>query len=104
MLAVIQTGGKQYVVKPGDRIKVEKLQGEIGDSVELSKVLLIKKEGEVKIGKPCLDNFKVVATVLEQGRGPKVIVFKKKPKKGYKRKKGHRQFYTLLEIKEIVEK
>ncbi|MCS7278827.1 MAG: 50S ribosomal protein L21 [Thermodesulfobacteriaceae bacterium] len=103
MLAVIQTGGKQYVVKPGQRIKVEKLEGEIGDSIELSKVLLIKKEGEIKIGQPYLNHSKVLATILEQGKAPKVIVFKKKPKKGYKRKKGHRQLYTLLEIKEIIE-
>ncbi len=103
MLAVIQTGGKQYVVKPGDLIKVEKLEGKVGDVVELSKVLLIKKEGEIKIGRPYLDNSKVVATILEQGRSPKIIVFKKKPKKGYKRKKGHRQFYTLIKINEIVD-
>lgn len=103
MLAVIKTGGKQYVVKPGDRIRVEKLEGEVGSSIELSEVLLVKKNGEIKIGTPYLNNFKVVATILEQNKGPKIIVFKKKPKKGYKRKRGHRQYYTLLEIKEIIE-
>ncbi len=102
MLAVIKTGGKQYIVKPGDRLKVEKLNAEVGETVEISDVLLVKKEDEVKVGTPVVEGSKVIVSVLEQGRAPKVIVFKKKPKKGYKRKRGHRQPYTLIEVKEIV--
>ncbi|MFN3921092.1 MAG: 50S ribosomal protein L21 [Caldimicrobium sp.] len=101
MFAVIKSGGKQYVVKPGDRIKVEKIEGQIGDSIEVKEVLLLKKGDEIKIGTPILDSVSVMAEIVEQGRSPKIIVFKKKPKKGYKRKKGHRQYYTMLEIKEI---
>ena len=102
MLAVIKTGGKQYIVKPGDRLKVEKIDAEVGETLEISEVLLVKKEDEVKVGTPVVEGSKVVVSVLEQGRSPKIIVFKKKAKKGYKRKKGHRQPYTLIEVKEIV--
>ncbi len=102
MLAVIKTGGKQYIVRPGDKIKVEKISGELGDIIELSEVLLIKDGEEIKIGRPYVEGARVKASIIEQGRAAKVIVFKKKPKKGYKRKKGHRQYYTILEIKEIL--
>ncbi len=102
MFAVIKTGGKQYIIKPGDRLKVEKIDGEVGDLIEINEVLLVKKEEELKIGTPLVEGAKVKASIVEQGRAPKVIVFKKKPKKGYKRKKGHRQYYTTIEIKEIV--
>lgn len=102
MLAVIKTGGKQYIIKPGDKIKVERISGEVGDIIELSQVLLIKDGEEIKIGKPYVEGAKVRASIIEQGKASKVIVFKKKPKKGYKRKKGHRQYYTMLEIKEIL--
>jgi large subunit ribosomal protein L21 len=102
VLAVIKTGGKQYIVKPGDRLKVEKIDAEVGETLEISEVLLVKKEDEVKVGTPVVEGSKVVVSVLEQGRSPKIIVFKKKAKKGYKRKKGHRQPYTLIEVKEIV--
>ena len=102
MLAVIKTGGKQSIVKPGDRLKVEKIDAEVGETLEISEVLLVKKEDEVKVGTPVVEGSKVVVSVLEQGRSPKIIVFKKKAKKGYKRKKGHRQPYTLIEVKEIV--
>lgn len=102
MFAVIKTGGKQYIVRPGDCLRVEKIEGEIGEEVEINEVLLVKKEEELKIGTPVVEGAKVKASIVEQGRAPKVIVFKKKPKKGYKRKKGHRQYYTTIEIKEIL--
>ena len=102
MLAVIKTGGKQYIVQPGDKIVVEKLEGNVGDTLEISDVLLVKKDNEIKIGTPKVENSKVVVSIIEHGKAPKVIVFKKKPKKGYKRKKGHRQPYTIIEIKEII--
>jgi len=102
VFAVIRTGGKQYVVKPGDRIKVEKLEANVGDTIEISEVLLVNKEGEVKLGNPVVEGAKVVASVVDHAKGPKVIVFKKRAKKGYKRKKGHRQLITTIEIKEIL--
>lgn len=102
MFAVIKTGGKQYVVKPGDKIKVEKIEANVGDTVEISEVLLVNKDGEIKLGTPLVEGVKVIASVVEHSKGPKVIVFKKKPKKGYKRKRGHRQLITTLEIKEIL--
>lgn len=101
MFAVIKTGRKQYVVKPGDLIKVEKIEGHPGDSVELKEILLVKQGEEVKVGNPIVNEAVVTAEIVEQGRSPKIVVFKKKPKKGYKRKKGHRQFVTTLKIKEI---
>jgi len=102
VLAVIKTGGKQYIIKPGDRLKVEKIEGEVGDIIEINEVLLVKKDEDIKIGKPLVEGAKVKASIVEQGKGPKIIVFKKKAKKGYKRKKGHRQLYTTIEIKEIL--
>ncbi|AIH03616.1 50S ribosomal protein L21 [Thermodesulfobacterium commune] len=102
MFAVIKTGGKQYVVKPGDKIKVEKVEANVGDTIEIKEVLLVSKEGEIKLGNPLVEGVKVIASVVEHSKGPKVIVFKKKPKKGYKRKRGHRQLITTLEIKEIL--
>ncbi|MCS7149979.1 MAG: 50S ribosomal protein L21 [Caldimicrobium sp.] len=101
MFAVIKTGGKQYVVKPGDRLTVEKLEGNPGDTLEIKEVLLISTEAGLEVGRPLLNHATVKAEILEQGRSPKIIVFKKKPKKGYKRKKGHRQPLTTIEIKEI---
>lgn len=102
MFAVIKTGGKQYIIRPGDRIKVEKIEGEVGDIIEIPEVLLVKTDKEIKIGTPLVEGAKVTASIIEQGKAPKVIVFKKKPKKGYKRKRGHRQYYTTIEIKEIL--
>ncbi len=101
MFAVIKTGGKQYVVKPGDRLKVEKIEGNPGELVEIKEVLLVNSGEDLKIGTPFIDSAVVTAEIIEQGRSPKIIVFKKKPKKGYKRKKGHRQHFTTIEIKEI---
>lgn len=101
MFAVIKTGGKQYVVRPGDRLKVEKIEGNPGDLVEIKEVLLVNSGDDLKIGTPLVESATVTAEIIEQGRSPKIIVFKKKPKKGYKRKKGHRQYFTTIEIKEI---
>ncbi len=99
--AVVETGGKQYKVSPGETICVEKLATE-GDTVELDKVYLVVDGDKVTLGKPTVAGAKVVATVLGEGKGDKVIVFKYKPKVRYRRKKGHRQPYTRLAIKEIV--
>jgi large subunit ribosomal protein L21 len=100
MYAVIKTGGKQYVVKPGDTLKVEKLNVEEGSSVEFEP-LMVKSEDKVAIGEEA-KSFKVKATVLRHDKGKKIIVFKYKPKKHYQRKYGHRQWFTELKIEEIV--
>ncbi len=101
MYAIIRTGGKQYQVAPGERVRVEKLGGEVGDTVELADVLLIADGEDVKIGQPVVEGAKVTAQIVEQGKAKKVLVFKKKRRKGYKVKRGHRQLFTALEIKEI---
>lgn len=101
MYAIIRTGGKQYQVACGDRLRVEKLEGNVGDSVDLDDVLMVVEGEEVKVGQPVLENAKVVAKIAEQGKNKKVLVFKKKRRKGYRLKRGHRQSYTALQIEEI---
>lgn len=101
MYAIIATGGKQYRVQEGDVIYVEKLNAEVEASVELNDVLAIGKEEGLVVGKPVVEGAKVVAKVLEQGKGKKVIVFKYKPKKDFRKKNGHRQMYTKLQIEKI---
>ncbi|MDR3259626.1 MAG: 50S ribosomal protein L21 [Fusobacteriaceae bacterium] len=98
MYAVIKTGGKQYKVAEGDVLKVEKLNAEVESTVELTDVLMIGGDGTLKIGTPKIDGASVSAEILSQGKGPKVINFKYKPKKATRRKKGHRQFYTEIKI------
>ncbi len=98
MLAVIKTGGKQYLVKPGDKIKVEKLDKKEGEAFVFSDVLLVEKNKKIEIGTPLVKEAKVEAKILKHGKGEKVIIFKYKPKKRYKRKIGHRQPYTEIEI------
>jgi large subunit ribosomal protein L21 len=102
MFAVIRTGGKQYRVAPNDIIEIEKIAGEPGDIVELGEVLLLGGEGGPKTGSPTIAGAMVAAEVLEQKRDDKVIVFKKKRRKGYRRTKGHRQALTALRITEIL--
>jgi large subunit ribosomal protein L21 len=102
MYAVVKTGGKQYRVSPGDSIDVEKLPYEVGERVELDQVLLVAHDSDAQIGQPLVDGAKVRATVTRQAKGRKVIIFKYRPSKRYRRKKGHRQQYTRLRIDEIV--
>ena len=102
MYAIIRTGGKQYQVAAGDRLKVEKLEGEVGSTVELQDVLLVVNGDNVSVGRPLVEGAKVSATIVEQGRQKKIIVFKKKRRKGYQVKHGHRQFYTALNIDTIT--
>lgn len=101
MYAIIRTGGKQYQVEAGSRLRVEKLTGEVGETIELDDVLLVADGDDVKIGQPVLEGAKVTATIKEQDKAKKVLVFKKKRRKGYQVKRGHRQMYTALEINEI---
>ncbi len=102
MYAVVKTGGKQYRVSPGDSIEVEKLPFEVGEQIELDQVLLVANGSGTKIGQPLVEGAKVKATVLRQVKGRKVIVFKFRPSKRYRRKRGHRQHYTRLRIDEIA--
>ena len=104
MFAVLTTGGKQYKVAQGDLIEVEKLDGDIGDTVTLEQVLMVGEGENVEAGSPYLPGCKVIGEVTEQGKGAKVIVFKKKRRKGYRRKNGHRQLFTQLKITEISKK
>ena len=102
MLAIIKTGGKQYIVSPKQKIKIEKLEGEVGDKVEFADVLLFENDKIIEIGKPLIKGAKVIATILKQDRADKIIVFKYKAKKRQQTKKGHRQAFTEVEIKELI--
>ena len=101
MFAVIRTGGKQYKVAPNDVIAVEKLAGEPGATIELAEVLMVGDGAEVSTGTPLLSGASVSAELVEQRRGDKIIVFKKKRRHNYRRKNGHRQHQTVLRITEI---
>lgn len=102
MYAIVKTGGHQYKVAPGDIIEVERLDAEAGSRIELGEVLMVGGEAGVQVGTPLVSGARVVATVVSQHRGPKLIVFKYKAKKRYRRKTGHRQNLTRLAIKEII--
>ena len=102
MYAVIRSGGKQYRVAPGETIRLEKLAGEVGTKVELGDVLLVENDGNVQVGTPVLTNAKIEVTVLEHDRAKKILVFKKKRKKQYRRTSGHRQDYTAVRIDKIM--
>ena len=101
MLAVIKSGGKQYLVSPGEKIKIEKLEIEEKDDVVFEEVLLLQEGKKIEIGEPFVKGARVVGKLLKQGKGKKVIVFKYKAKKRYKVKKGHRQPFTEVEITKI---
>lgn len=102
MYAVVETGGKQYKVTEGEIVKVEKLNAEAGDKVTLDQVLMVKDDnGAVKVGSPLLDGAKVVAEVIEQGRGKKIMVYKYKKRKNQRKKQGHRQAFTKIKIEKI---
>lgn len=102
MYAIVETGGKQYKVSAGETIEVEKLPCEVGEQIELDRVLLVADGKQVHIGQPTVPGAKVLATVTDHIKSPKVIVFKYMPKERYRRKKGHRQGYTRLTIDEII--
>lgn len=102
MYAVVEMGGKQYKVSAGEIVDVDKLPFEVGERIELDRVLLVADGEEVRVGQPTVEGAKVLATVTDHAKGRKVIVFKYKPKERYRRKKGHRQAHTRLTIDEIV--
>ena len=101
MYAVIRSGGKQYRVSQGGSVRVEKLDGEVGSSITLDDVLMIGGEGDIKIGTPTVDGAQVTGTIVDQGRGKKIRVFKMKRRKGYRRTQGHRQDYTEIRVDAI---
>ncbi|EGS29962.1 MAG: 50S ribosomal protein L21 [Peptoniphilus sp. oral taxon 375] len=101
MYAVIETGGKQYKVQEGDKLRVEKLDAQVGDTVTFDKVLFLGGD-DVKVGRPYVEGAKVEAKVLEQNKAKKVVVYKFKAKKNYRNKRGHRQPYTFIEIGTIA--
>ena len=101
MYAIIKTGGKQYRVSQGDVIEVEKLDAEEGKEVVFDKVLTVVNDGDVKVGKPCVEGAKVTAKVAKHGKGVKVLVFKYRAKSNYRKRQGHRQPYTQVEITSI---
>ena len=101
MYAIVETGGKQYRVSEGDVITVERLDAEVGTKVELDRVLLLGEGEDLKVGAPYIDGAAVIAEVVEHGKAKKVIIFKYKYKKDYRKKQGHRQPYTMLRIEDL---
>lgn len=101
MYAVIKTGGKQYRVSPGEEVLVEKLAGQVGDPVTFEQVILTSDGENARVGKPYLDNTEVVGRITRQGRHRKIVVFTFKRRKGFRRKRGHRQDFTQVRIEEI---
>jgi|SRR3989344_6640723 len=101
-LAVIETGGKQYLVSPDDKLEIEKLDASVGDEVVFDKVLLIADGGKINVGKPYILGSRVTGKVLNQQKGKKLVVFKYRAKSRYRRKYGHRQFETVVQINTIA--
>lgn len=101
MYAIVETGGKQYRVSEGSEIDIEKLDAEVGSQVELDRVLLVRKDGETRVGTPVVEGARVIGRVRRQDRGKKILVFKYKPKKRYRRRQGHRQAFTRVLIEKI---
>ena len=101
MYAVVKTGGKEYRVQKGDVIRVEKLEGNIGDQVSLDDVLMVSEKEQTQFGTPLLPQASVTARIVDQAQGKKVLTYKMKKRKNYRRFKGHRQHYTTLRIDEI---
>lgn len=102
MYAIVQTGGKQYRVQTGDQIRVEKIEGEPGTEIVLDKILAVADDGGIKLGTPLVESQVVKATILRTDRNRKIVVFKKKRRKAYHKKQGHRQWFTLLRIDSIA--
>jgi large subunit ribosomal protein L21 len=102
MFAVIKSGGKQYRVTPGQTIRLEKVAGDVGSKVTLSEVLLVENDGNLSVGAPLVANASIEATVVECDRAKKILVFKKKRKKQYRRTQGHRQDFTAVRIDKIT--
>ncbi len=102
MYAVVKTGGKEYRVSKGELIRVEKIEGNVGDQVTLKDVLMVSKEGETQLGTPLLANVVIQGEIVQETKGKKVLTYKMKRRKNYRRFKGHRQTYTYLRVNEIA--
>lgn len=102
MYAIVECGGRQYRAEEGHSFSVEKLPYEVGEQIELDRVLLLADGEDISVGQPTVDGSSVKATIVEQYRGKKIFVWKYKPSKRYRRRQGHRQYYTRLRIDEIV--
>jgi large subunit ribosomal protein L21 len=100
--AVIRTGGKQYRVAPGDLVRIERLEGDVGSAVEFAEVLLASADDAVRIGTPLVSGARVRGTIVAQGRDRKILIFKKKRRKNYRRRRGHRQSITTVRVTEIA--
>jgi large subunit ribosomal protein L21 len=101
MYAVVKTGGKEYRISQGDIFRVEKLKGKVGDQVEVKDVLMVSQEGQVQVGTPFLSNAVIMGEIVQEIKGRKVMTYKMKKRKNYRRFKGHRQTYTYLKVKDI---
>ena len=101
MYAVVRTGGKQVRVEPGQAVRIEKLEGAVGDAVSFGEVLLVSNDDSVSVGKPLVEGAVVKGTITAQARGPKIRTFKMKRRTGYRRKSGHRQAYTEVRVDKI---
>jgi large subunit ribosomal protein L21 len=101
MYAVMKTGGKEHRVSKGDLIRVEKLEGKIGDHVEIKDVLMVSQEGQVQVGMPYLTHAVIMGEIVQEVKGKKVMTYKMKKRKNYRRFKGHRQTYTYLKVNDI---
>jgi large subunit ribosomal protein L21 len=101
MYAVMKTGGKEYRISQGDVIRVEKIEGEVGDQVTLKDILMVSQEGQVRLGHPLLTDAMITGEIVQQVKGKKVLTYKMKRRKNYRRTKGHRQTYTYIRVNEI---
>lgn len=101
MYAVVKTGGKEYRISPGDLIRVEKLEGKVGDQVTMKDILMVSHEDQVQVGNPLLSNAVITGEIVQQVKGRKVLIYKMKRRKNYRRTKGHRQTYTYIRVNEI---
>jgi len=101
MYAIFRSGGRQYEARPGRVVKVEKISGEVGENVTLDEVLLFSDGDQLQVGRPLVEGVKVQATIIEQGRMRKIVIFKHKRRKDYRKKQGHRQAYTAMRVENI---
>jgi large subunit ribosomal protein L21 len=101
MYAIFRSGGRQYEARPGNVVKVEKIAGEIGESVTIDEVLFFSDGQQVRVGQPLVEGVAVRATIIEQGRLPKIVIFKHKRRKDYRKRQGHRQAYTAMRVENI---
>lgn len=101
MNAVVKTGGKEYRISQGDLIRVEKMEGKVGDQVTMKDILMVSHEGQVQVGNPLLANAVITGEIVQQVKGKKVLIYKMKRRKNYRRTKGHRQTYTYIRVNDI---